>query len=62
MAVPFADHAQTERIRYYGLHGNVRYEKVRQQLTRIVPTGTAPDLPTAADPRGYRVVPRKTFA
>ncbi len=45
-----------QRIRYYGLHGNVRYEKARQQLERLLPTETPPD------PRGYRVVPRKPFA
>ena len=45
-----------QRIRYYSLHGNVRYEKVRQQLERLLPTETPPD------PRGYRVLPRKTFS
>ncbi len=45
-----------QRIRYYGLHGNVRYQKARQQLERILPAQTSPD------PRGYRVVPRKPFS
>jgi putative transposase/transposase-like zinc-binding protein len=43
------------RIRYYGLHGNVRYKKMRERLAQIVPT----DIPT--DPRGYRVLPAKPF-
>ncbi|MCD6394529.1 MAG: transposase [Planctomycetes bacterium] len=43
------------RIRYYGLHGNVRYKKMREQLTNIIPTHI-PD-----DPRGYRVLPAKPF-
>lgn len=44
-----------QRIRYYGLHGNVRYQQVREQLAQIVPT----DSPM--DPRGYRVLPAKPF-
>ena len=44
-----------QRIRYYGLHGNVRYQKVREQLERLLPTQMQPD------PRGYRVLPRKSF-
>jgi hypothetical protein len=44
-----------QRIRYYGLHGNVRYEKVRTQLAKILPH----DLP--ANTRGFRVLPRKPF-
>jgi len=43
------------RIRYYGLHGNVRYKKMREQLADIIPT----QMP--ADPRGYRVLPQKPF-
>ena len=43
------------RIRYYGLHGNVRYQKMREHLAQIIPT----DSP--ADPRGYRVLPAKPF-
>jgi hypothetical protein len=43
------------RIRYYGLHGNVRYQKMREHLAQIIPT----DIP--ADPRGYRVLPAKPF-
>ena len=43
------------RIRYYGLHGNVRYKKTRERLAQILPT----DIPT--DPRGYRVLPAKPF-
>lgn len=46
-----------QRIRYYGLHGHVRYEKMRQHLTQVLPpTNTPPD------PKGYRVVPRSPFA
>jgi hypothetical protein len=45
-----------QRIRYYGLHGNVRYEKMRQHLTQVLPTDTPPD------PKGYRVAPRSPFA
>ena len=43
------------RIRYYGLHGNVRYKKMREQLAKIIPT----NIP--ADPKGYRVLPAKPF-
>jgi len=43
------------RIRYYGLHGNVRYQKMREQLADIIPAQMADD------PRGYRVVPKKPF-
>jgi hypothetical protein len=43
------------RIRYYGLHGNVRYQKMREQLADILPA-TMPQ-----DPNGYRVVPPKPF-
>jgi len=45
-----------QRIRYYGLHGNVRYKKMREQLADIIPAHM-PD-----DPRGYRVLPAKPFA
>jgi hypothetical protein len=45
-----------QRIRYYGLHGNVRYQKMRQFLADIIPPET-PD-----DPRGYRVLGPKPFA
>ena len=45
-----------QRIRYYGLHWNGRYEEVRQQLDHIVP----PRMPV--DPRGYRILPAKQFA
>ena len=44
-----------QRIRYYGLHGNVRYEKVRTQLAALLPA----DLPPS--PNGFRVLPRKPF-
>jgi hypothetical protein len=44
-----------QRIRYYGLHGNVRYAKARESLAAVVPAGTLPD------PRGFRVLPRKPF-
>jgi hypothetical protein len=40
-----------QRIRYYGLHGNVRYQKIRERLAQTIPT----------DPRGYRVLPAKPF-
>jgi len=43
------------RIRYYGLHGNVRYQKMREQLADILPA----NLPE--DPNGYRVLPPKPF-
>jgi len=45
-----------QRIRYYGLHGNVRYQKIREYLADIIPPET-PD-----DPRGYRVLGPKPFA
>jgi hypothetical protein len=45
-----------QRIRYYGLHGNVRYKKMREQLADIIPAHM-PD-----DPSGYRVLPTKPFA
>ena len=45
-----------QRIRYYGLHGNVRYEKMRELLAQILPNDTP------LDPLGFRVVPRKPFA
>jgi hypothetical protein len=45
-----------QRIRYYGLHGNVRYKKMREQLADIIP-GHMP-----GDPREYRVLPAKPFA
>ena len=44
-----------QRIRYYGLHGNVRYQQVREQLAQIVPAKSP------IDPRGYRVLPAKPF-
>jgi len=44
-----------QRIRYYGLHGNVRYQKIRKVIGQIIP-GNMP-----ADPRGYRVLPAKPF-
>ena len=44
------------RIRYYGLHGNVRYQKMRERLADIIPAQTP------VDPRGYRVLPAKPFA
>jgi hypothetical protein len=45
-----------QRIRYYGLHGNPRYEQARKQLEQILPSDTP------VDPKGYRVVARKPFA
>lgn len=44
-----------QRIRYYGLHGNVRYRKVRAQLAEILPA----EMPTGPD--SFRVLPRKPF-
>ena len=44
------------RIRYYGLHGHVRYKKMRQHIAQVLPSDTTPD------PKGYRVVPRRPFA
>jgi hypothetical protein len=43
------------RIRYYGLHGNVRYQKSRERVGKIIPA----NMPS--DPRGYRVLPAKPF-
>jgi hypothetical protein len=45
-----------QRIRYYGLHGNVRYAGIRETIKQLLPA----NLPE--DPRGYRVLPRKSFA
>jgi hypothetical protein len=45
-----------QRIRYYGLHSNVRYAAARKEIASLLPS----DLPQ--DPRGYRVLPRKPFA
>jgi hypothetical protein len=45
-----------QRIRYYGLHGNVRYEQVRNHLAHILPNNTP------VNPKGFRVLPRKPFA
>jgi hypothetical protein len=45
-----------QRIRYYGLHGHVRYQKMREYLAEMIPPET-PD-----DPRGYRVLGPKPFA
>ena len=36
-----------QRIRYYGLHGNVRYQKMREYLAEIIPPQTTDD-PTCA--------------
>jgi hypothetical protein len=45
-----------QRIRYYGVHAHVRYEKMRQVIDQLRPSQTPPD------PLGYRVLPRKPFA
>jgi hypothetical protein len=45
-----------QRIRYYGLHSNVRYKDARKQLAALLPS----DIPD--DPLGFRVIPRKPFA
>lgn len=44
-----------QRIRYFGLHSNTRYQKMREQLATLRPAGSV-------DPRGYRVLPRPAFA
>jgi len=44
-----------QRIRYYGLHENVRYQKMREQLADIIPA----NIPQ--DPNGCRVLPPKPF-
>ncbi len=44
-----------QRIRYYGLHGNVRYQTTRERLAQIIPA-EAP-----VDPRGYRILPTRPF-
>lgn len=44
-----------QRIRYYGFHSNPRYQQMRNKITHLVPTKQPPD------PRGYRVLPRKSF-
>jgi len=44
-----------QRIRYYGLHGNVRYQKSRERLIQIIPAETP------VDTRGYRVLPSRPF-
>jgi hypothetical protein len=44
-----------QRVRYYGLHSHLRYAAARQQIQHILPSR----LP--ADPRGFRVLPRKPF-
>jgi hypothetical protein len=44
-----------QRIRYYGLHGNVRYAQIRAKLAEILPY----EMP--ASPHGFRVLPRKPF-
>jgi hypothetical protein len=45
-----------QRIRYYGLHGHVRYQKMREYLAEMIPPETSDD------PRGYRVLGPKPFA
>jgi hypothetical protein len=44
-----------QRIRYFGLHSNTRYQQIREQLAALLP-GKGP-----SDPRGYRVLPRPEF-
>jgi len=44
-----------QRIRYYGLHGNVRYETMRHRLAGVLPAH-AP-----SDRKGYRVIRRRPF-
>jgi hypothetical protein len=45
-----------QRIRYFGLHSNPRYQQIREQLTTLLPDGGP------SDPRGCRVIPRPRFA
>lgn len=45
-----------QRIRYYGLHSNVRYAEERKHLARILPEHHRDD------PRGFYVLQRKPFA
>ena len=42
-----------QRIRYYGLHGNVRYQEIRERIAQTIATDV--------EPRGYRVLPAKPF-
>ena len=44
-----------QRIRYFGLHSNLRYQQTRERLATILPKG-AP-----SNPRGCRVIPRPQF-
>ena len=43
-----------QRIRYYGFHGNVRYQQMLEKIQTILPTKYP------ADKNGYRVIPRKS--
>lgn len=45
-----------QRIRYYGLHANVRYEKIREKPAEIL------SVDATTSPNGFRVIPRKPFA
>ncbi len=45
-----------QRIRYYGFHSNVRYQKLRSEISRILPPGSPEN-----DSNSYRVLPRKSF-
>lgn len=45
-----------QRIRYFGLHGNRRYARMRERIGAILPATAPPD------PRGFRVLPRMRFA
>lgn len=45
-----------QRIRYFGLHSNVRYAKMRETIEQLLPSDMKPD------PRGFRLLPRKDFA
>ena len=44
-----------QRIRYYGFHGNVRYQPMREKIQIMLPTKHP------ADTGGYRVTPRTKF-
>ena len=44
-----------QRIRYFGLHSNPRYQRMRNYISEIITADTP------SDPRGYRVLPRTPF-
>jgi hypothetical protein len=44
-----------QRIRYFGVHSNPRYAKMREIIGKMLPTDAPPD------PKGYRVAPPRPF-